>query len=145
MAASIREQILARLLALLINANGCAANVFRSRQEPLARNLAPATEIEPTLENSKAESEWSDLNNLQVEIRITVRGDVYDNLADPIAVTTHALIMNDSALSGLCDRVRRISTQWQAQEADQSAGVLTMHYQFIYLSAAGDLTQRAIA
>lgn len=148
---SIRESVLQRIAELLTGcgpgyATPCRTSVFRSRQEALDRAISPALVIEPgESEETTAFSELADQNTFEVDVSVVVRGDPYDQLADPICVRVHALLMADPTLAGLVDRVRRVRTQWRAVEADATAGAVTARYRVTYLSAFNDLTRAPFA
>jgi hypothetical protein len=141
---SLREQILQRIKDLLTGATPAGAQVYRSREEPITRNLSPAIIIVPSTETTQALSEYADRNDLDVDVIVIARGDVWDAVADTVAVPLHTLIMNDAQLEALCQHMRRFSADWQGKEADLTAGALTMKYRFVYLANALDIARAPI-
>ena len=88
-----REQILDQIKSVLTSTAGVSSRVYRSRVVPLARNESPALVIEPVSDNAQSvltlpKIEWS----LQVRVSVIVRGDVPDEVADPIVESLHSLI-----------------------------------------------------
>lgn len=145
MTASIREQILARVLAALTNTTGAGPNVFRSRSESFTRDIAPSIQIKPDREDDAVFSGGNvDQHELIVSVEIYIRGDPWDSLADPVAVATHRILMADAALQALITRIRKIASKWDDAEADQTAGVLTMQYRINYLTKASDVSDATI-
>lgn len=80
-----------------------------------------------------------DQNQFDMAIEIFTRGDPWDSLADPVDQAAHALLMADVQLNALASDIRRISEVFESQEADRTAGVLTVHYRVTFLTAAGDI------
>jgi hypothetical protein len=75
-----------------------------------------------------------------------VRGDVWETIADAIALQVHARVMKRDynwldhiALA----RVRLVDGDWTAQEGDQTPGKRTMKYAFRYLAMADDITTQS--
>ena len=138
MSTSLREGILERVVAVL-QAGATGSTIFRSRQEAIARSAAPATVIEPKEEQDEQLGTGVDRHTLFVTVEIYVRGDPFDQVADPIAVATHLAILQDATLRGMAD-VRKVGSVWAAHEADRSAGVVEMTYRFVYVSSVRDIS-----
>lgn len=139
MTASIRNQITARVYAVLAASPPSGATIFRSREIALARAVTPAIIVYPMAEETEAFGDLFDQSGFTLAVEIVIRGEVWDDLADPLAVGAHALIMNDATLLGLCARIRRTGATWEGKEADATAGVLAQTYRFTYASPAGSL------
>lgn len=137
---SIRDQIIAAIVAALINVTSAADRVFRSREEALGRDSSPAIIVKPDVEDDSVFSGTVDRHELTVDVGILVRGAPWDALADPLATSVHRLLMNDRALGNLCASMRKTTSKWDAEEADLTAGTLTMKYRFVYLSQASDIS-----
>lgn len=129
---SIREQIVARMAAALSGTLPNALPVYRSREQAFARGDLPAVVVKPADEETQAIAESLEISRFNAHVEIIVRGDVWDNLADPIIVAAHALLLGDAQLAALVSKLRRTSAKWEAHEADQTAGVLTQTYHLIY-------------
>jgi hypothetical protein len=70
-------------------------------------------------------------------LEIFVRGDPWDSLADPVDVAAHAALMGDAQLPTIVSDLRRIGEAFEAQEADRTAGTLTVRYRATFLTQAG--------
>ena len=137
---SIGEQILVRAQLALAGATSAGTNVFRSREIGLTRGQAPAIVIVPKDEPSTRMGQFTDKSELDVEFQIFSRGDPWDSLADAVYVPVHAVVTTDAALLALCTDVRRIQRRFEGQEADLTAGTLTVTYRFTFLTAATDVS-----
>lgn len=137
--ASIREQIIVRAMAALSAATSLGANVERSRENPIARANSSIIVIAVEEESVQRWSQGVDRCELVASFKLYIRGDPWDEIADPIAVKMHYALMNDAQLQQLASDLRREAAQWNAEEADRTAGVLETRYRFIYLSRASDL------
>lgn len=129
---SKREQILARVETLLINTNGVAGRVFRSRQQAFNRDEAPAIVIEPGRDMPRVVTmchmDWT----LDLLVAIYARGVVPDREADPIAVAVHNELMGDRSLGGLVTDVVPGAVDPQFDRADFSTVWLVCLYQVSY-------------
>ncbi len=137
---SIGEQILARACAALLNATPAGANVFRSREIGLTRAQAPAIVLRPKDEPSSRMGQFTDQGGLELDAEIFARGDPWDQLADAVYVPMHQVLTTDAQLLALCSDVRRIHRSFEGQEADLTAGTLTVSYRFIFLTSATDVS-----
>ena len=90
MTASKREQILAAITTSLAGTTGVGSRIYRSRVEAFARNEAPAIVVEGGRETAATYStcklDWS----MDVLVAIYARGNIPDQLADPVRVSAHA-------------------------------------------------------
>lgn len=138
---SRREQILSAVETLLTGNTPAGANVFRCRVTSVEREASPAIVIRP--EEDIPEKQFSGMLiwNLSIAIDIYTRGDVPDQLADAVIVSTHALIMADRTLGGLVSLVSPAPAKWEMQDADQVAGLATFLYRVTYTTEISDLTQ----
>lgn len=137
---SVADQIGDAIIAALGAAAGIDGRVFRSRELAIVRNETPCIVVLLAEEASTVFGKHVDDNRLTVDIEITTRGDPYDKIADPIAVDAHRLLRTDAVLAGIVTEVRRKERTWAAQEADATAGCVTMKYELRYLSDANDMT-----
>lgn len=136
---SVREQIVARMAAALVGTLPNALLVYRSREDAFARNELPAVVVKPSDEETQPLSELLEVSYFHVHVEVIVRGDVWDQLADPVVVAAHGLLLNDVPLAALCSKLRRSSAKWEAHEADQTAGVLTQTYRMQYRTRTNQL------
>ncbi len=140
---TIREQIVAKVAAVLTAAN-IGASVYRSRTEAFDRGSLPAVVIKPGAEPVTPISEHVTRRVLDIKIEVHVRGDVPDQLADPIILALHAALMADPTLGGLA---AKLLESGQAEpdfiDADQTAAQFLLTYQAIYLTHSNSLTALA--
>jgi hypothetical protein len=138
---SIREQIIARMVVVLaaLNVASVAIPIYRSREDAFARNELPAVVLRPSDEETQALSEVLEMSTLNIHLEIIVRGSPWDALADPIVSAAHQLLMDDAVLVALFLKMRRSGAKWEAQEADQTAGVLMQTYRITYVSQTNQL------
>lgn len=137
---SIADRIVAAIVLALSAVVGVDGRVFRSRELAILRGETPCIVVLLGGESSTAFGEDVDDNRLTVDIEISTRGDPYDQIADPIVVDAHRLLRTDPGLWDIVTAVRRKERTWAAEEADATAGCVTMKYELRYLSAANDLT-----
>ena len=140
--ATKREDILDRIKTVLAGTTNVSTRIYRSRVVPLQRNESPAIVIEPigdTAEQntSPATLDWS----LTVRISVIVRGDVPDEVADPIVESLHSKIMADLTLNGEAIDVQPSNVTFESIDADQPAGVIGCEYVVRYRTLLADLTQ----
>lgn len=138
---SKREQILSALEAMLIGATPAGANVFRSRVIAVGRAESPAIIVRPEEDIPEKQFAGMVISSVTVAIDVYTRGDVPDQLADPIIVAAHARIMADPAVGGLASLTLQGPAKWESQEADQTAGFATFLYHVRYTTKVSDLTQ----
>jgi len=138
MADSLRERILDALMAALVAAP-TGATIFRARETSITRAVSPALVVMPQAEEVERRAAAGDLRTLTVGFEIFVRGDPWDEFADPVAVAAHPVIMGVQASLPFIVSIVPAGSEWQAEEADRTAGALTMRYLIKYWNAAGDL------
>lgn len=136
---TLREQILASAVTALTGATAAGANVFRSREVALHRGVTPAIVVTPGGESDQRMGQHTDRHVLTVHLAIFVRGDPWDQLADAVAEPAHRTLVRAPGLLALATDIRKVSTDYQAEEADRTAGALVSHYEFTYLTRADDI------
>lgn len=115
----------------------------RSREISITRAQAPSVVIMPHNNSLNAQSTELDKNSFDMVLEIFVRGDPWDSLADPIDQAAHAVLMADAPLAAMVSTIRRTSEAFESQEADQTAGVLSVHYNIVFLTRATDISRTA--
>ena len=128
-AASIREQILSRIATTVLPGTvQIGSRIYRSRAQAYSRNEAPAITVNPGEDNpaNAPRTTGASLGRLDqvlpVLIEIYVRGNVPDQLADPIGVDVHARMMADRTLGGLAQDVQPDGWRPEYEQADATAG-----------------------
>ena len=138
---SVCQQVIDRMLAALVNATEAGDRVFDSREAAFARDEMPSIAITaPDTEETQIFGQGVDQNTALVTVDVIVRDDVWRPVADRIAVAVHRILQRDSQLQALVVTIRKDGRKWASAEADQTAGIDSITYRFIYLSLSNDLT-----
>jgi hypothetical protein len=136
-----RETILAAVRTALTGTAQVGTRIYRSRVEPLSRNEAPAIVVEPVSDQAAQNTSLPTLDwSLTVRVAVIVRGNVPDQVADPIVQDMHARLMADLTLGGVAFDIQPVSVQFELQSADQPAGVVVCDYLVRYRSSITDLS-----
>ena len=136
-----REQVLTAIRTALTGTTGVGSRIYRSRVEPLARQESPAIVVEPVSDTAAQNTSLPTLDwSLTVRVAVIVRGDIPDQLADPIVADAHSKIMADLTLGGYAIDVQPQSVNFDLMEADQPAGVIMMDYLVRYRTSVTDLS-----
>jgi len=139
--ATKRETILAAIRTALTNTTGVSTRIYRSRVEPIARGESPAIVVEPVSDTAEQNTSLPTLDwSLTVRVAVIVRGNVPDQLADPIVADAHSKIMADLTLGGYAIDVQPQSVSFDLMEADQPAGVIALEYLVRYRTSVTDLS-----
>ncbi|MFZ6686586.1 hypothetical protein ACO0K0_02425 [Undibacterium sp. SXout11W] len=142
MAVPVTEQILAAIKAVLCTIPGMAQSVFRSREEALQREELPAFVVMPDEEDTERFGGNTDRNTFRFELRIFVRGSVWDSVAAPLDQLADRAIMLSPELVALTDSLRRTGSRYNGANADETAGEQVIRYQATYLSNIYDRSSR---
>lgn len=134
----LREQIIARAAAALMGATPAGANVFRSREVSLTREQMPAITVLFDGEQTTRMGQHTDRNEMTLKVAIFSRGDPWDQLAEPVDAEAHRVLFADAQLAALVSDIRRTGTEPESEEADRTAGTLSVRYQITFLTRAGD-------
>ena len=136
-----RETILAAIRTALIGTTGVSTRIYRSRVEPISRGESPAIVVEPISDSAEQNTALPTLDwSLTVRVAVIVRGDIPDQLGDPIVEDAHSKIMADLTLGGYAIDVQPQSVNFDFMEADQPAGVIMMDYLVRYRTSVADLS-----
>ena len=136
-----REQILDQIKTVLTSTAGVSSRVYRSRVVPLSRGESPALVIEPVSDNSQENLSLPKLDwSINVRVAVIVRGDVPDEVADPIVESLHSKITADLTLGGYAIDVQPVGVDFALMDADQPAGVISCNYLVRYRTELNDLT-----
>jgi hypothetical protein len=136
-----RETILAAVRTALTDTTGVGTRIYRSRVEPMARQESPAIVVEPVNDTAEQNTSLPTLDwSLTVRVAVIVRGNIPDQLADPIVESLHSKIMADLTLGGVAMDVRPVAVNFEMVDADQPAGVISCDYLVRYRTANANLT-----
>ena len=136
-----REQVLTAIRTALTGTTGVSTRIYRSRVEPLSRGESPVIVIEPVSDTAQQNTSLPTLDwSLMVRVAVIVRGNVPDQLADPIVQDMHSKITADLTLGGYAIDVQPQSVEFELMEADQPAGVISCMYLVRYRTTVADLS-----
>jgi len=138
--ASKRETILTAIVAALAGTTGVGSRIYRSRVTPLARGESPAIVVEPVSDQAEQDTLGTLMWTMQVRVAIIVRGDVADQMADPILMDVHAKLMGSTALNGYVIDLLPTTVGFEMIDADQTAGVVSAEYAVKYRTALASLS-----
>jgi hypothetical protein len=136
-----REQILNAIATALASTSGVSGRVYRSRVEAFARSECPALVIEPISDDASIDTSLPTYTwRLGVRVMVIVRGNIPDQLADPIVQSLHSKLTADLSLGGYVMDVQPISVSWELVESDQPTGVVMCDYRILYRTTVADLS-----
>lgn len=136
---SKREDILARIVTALAGTTGVGSRIYRSRVVPLTRGEAPAIVVEPVADSATQDTLGTLQWTMNVRVAVIVRGNVPDQLADPIITDVHSKLMGDATLGGYVIDMLPTTVSFESLEADQPAGVVSAEFAVQYRTALNSL------
>ena len=138
---SKRESILTAIASALASTSGVSGRVYRSRVEPLARAESPAIVIEPVSDRAEQNTSLPTLDwSMTVRVVVITRGNLPDQLADPIIESAHSKIMADLTLGGYAIDVQPLGVDFDLREGDQPSGVISLEYLVRYRTSVANLS-----
>jgi hypothetical protein len=139
-----RESILSYVYTLLAAVTGATA--YRTREAPADRSEGVVILLKPEEEPIELRTANGSmvLRNLTIVITVISRGDVPDQLADPVIQAIHASIMLDRTLGGRCALLMEHSTKWDFEVADATAMTAELRYVARYQTKASDMSSDII-
>ena len=139
--ATKREQILAAITTALSGTAGVNGRVYRSRVTAVQRAESPAIVVEPISDTPTQNTSLPTLDwRMRVRMSVIVRGDVPDQLADPVIESMHAKMVADLTLGGLAIDVQPDEVSFSLVDADQPAGVIFNDYIVQYRTSVASLS-----
>lgn len=139
--ATKREQILQAIEAALAGTVQVGTRIYRSRVTPLARGESPAIVVEPGRDDPQQNTSLPTLDwTFNVRVIVIVRGEVPDQVADPIIEDLHAKLMADLSLGGVAMDIQPATVIFELVEADQPAGAITCNFVVRYRTAVSSLS-----
>jgi hypothetical protein len=131
--ATKRKQILQAVKTKLVSLPGVAdADVYRSRDTAFSRAKTPAVVIEWVSDTPNVEALGIVTWSLLVSIRVIARGEIPDDVADPIVQDIHTKLTADLSLGGLSMDIQPATVQNDISEADLNLGVISCGYRITY-------------
>jgi hypothetical protein len=135
-----RETILAAVRTALTGTTGVGTRIYRSRVEPITRGESPAIVVEPLSDTAQQNTSLPTLDwSLTVRVAVIVRGNIPDQVADPIVQDMHSKLMADLTLGGYAIDVQPQGVTFDLSEADQPAGVIACDYVVRYRTSVTNL------
>jgi hypothetical protein len=135
-----RERILRAITTALAGTTGVGTRIYRSRVEPLARNESPAIVVEPISDTAEQNTSLPTLDwSMTVRVAVIVRGNIPDQVADPIVQDMHAKLMADLTLGGYAIDIQPQGVTFDLAEADQPSGVIACDYVVRYRTSVTNL------
>lgn len=135
-----REQVLAAIRTALTGTTEVSTRIYRSRVEPLARGETPAIVVEPISDTAQQNTSLPTLDwSLTVRVAVIVRGNIPDQVADPIVQDMHSKLMADLTLGGYAIDVQPQGVTFELAEADQPSGVIACDYVVRYRTSVTNL------
>jgi len=136
-----REQILSAIATALAGTTGVSTRIYRSRVEAFARSECPALVVEPISDDATIDTSLPTLTwRLTVRVAVIVRGNIPDQIADPIVQSLHSKISADLTLGGIAMDVQPISVSFDLVESDQPTGVVMCDYRVLYRTTVSNLS-----
>ena len=136
-----RESILTAITAALAGTTGVGTRIYRSRVEAFSRAETPALLVEPVADDASVETSLPTLTwRLTVRIMVIVRGDIPDQIADPIVQSLHSKLTADLTLGGYAYDIEAVSVTFEMVEGDQPTGVVACNYRILYRTSVNDLS-----
>ena len=135
-----REQVLSAIATALATTAGVNGRVYRSRVTAMQRAESPSIVIEPitdtpTQNTSLPKLDWS----MRVRVTVITRGNIPDQIADPVIESMHSKIVADLTLGGLAIDVQPSEVTFNMFDADQPAGVIFNDYIVQYRTTVASL------
>jgi hypothetical protein len=139
--ATKREQILTAIVTALASTVGVSGRVYRSRVTAVQRAESPAIVVEPISDTPTQNTSLPTLDwRMRVRVSVIVRGDVPDQLADPVIESMHSKMVADLTLGGLAIDVQPDEVSFNLVDADQPAGVIFNDYIVQYRTSVASLS-----
>lgn len=138
---SKREHILSAITTALGSTTGVSGRVYRSRVEAFARSECPALVVEPINDEASIDTSLPTYTwRLTARVAVIVRGNIPDQLADPIVSDMHSRLTADLTLGGYAMDIQPINVSFELVESDQPTGVVMCDYRVLYRTTVTDLS-----
>jgi hypothetical protein len=142
MSASVTEQILARVKAVLNGTTSAGRNVWRGRVDALGDDELPGINVHRASGSSDVLGNNAErsLIGFDIEHQVSAVAE-WETAVDALHMEVHARLMADAQLAALGRGLRCTGTDPQSDSADRVAGKLTARYQMQAFVRPGDLTR----
>ncbi|MGZ3743857.1 MAG: hypothetical protein ACXVB1_00265 [Pseudobdellovibrionaceae bacterium] len=109
-----------------------SSKVFRSRVDPFNSDALPCVSIEPVSDQADSTNlayiDWK----LLVRITTYAKGDIPDQVADPIIADIHSKMMSDETLGGLLMGMRPDGVNYEFLEAGTPLVSISYDFELSY-------------
>lgn len=136
---TVRDAILEAIKALVANIPN--AVVYRSREAALSREEGVGILIRPEEEDATQLGREATKRDFKIVVTVIARGDIPDQIADPIVEQVHAALMADDTFGKIVAQVIEHSTKWDFEVADQNAVAVEMRYTVRLMTPANSLSR----
>lgn len=141
MAASLVEQILARILVVLTGTTDAGTNVERARVDAIASEDLPAITIRRVGSSTRALTMLTTETTLDFDLDLFAHSETD---VDALHVHAHAQLSADPGLAALAMSCPfNTGTESAGEGADTEVSRLTAHYEIVAVSTVADITQPA--
>jgi hypothetical protein len=130
---TVLQQVLDRLDVVLKASALSGTQVFRGRADAESLAEAPSMNVLTQEDQVESFSAEMDRHTVLVELRIYVRGEPGDVLAEAQHAAVHGPIVTDATLAALCESRRLAEYAFERAEADQTSTHKSVRYRFTYL------------
>lgn len=141
MAASVCEQILARVNALLLDADIVGSAVHRNRRDPFSGEELPAINIKRGELDVTPHARNVDRNRFGFAVACVVAGADVETAADALHVACSQALFAEGAFAGLGVGLQLVAADNEPDEADVDVYRLTARYEIQFLTRPGDPTR----
>lgn len=136
---TLRELIMQAIEARLATVAAVSGRVYRSRDDALSREEAPAIVVEWESESPETNDTWFTEKKLTVVVGVYARAVEPDKAADPITADVHQALMVEPTLGGLAIDISEDGTSLELDEADMTAAFVNMRFVVWYRHARNNL------
>jgi hypothetical protein len=142
MSASVTEQILARVKAVLSGTTSAGRHVWRGRVDALSDDELPGLNVHRASGSSDVLGNNGErlLVAFDIEHQVSAVAD-WETAVDALHMEVHARLVTDTQLAALGRGLRCTGTDTQSDSADRVAGKLTARYQLQVFVRPGNLTR----
>lgn len=141
MPASVCEQILDRVNALLLDADVVGSSVWRNRRDPFSVDEVPAINIKRGELDVTPHANNVDRNRFSFAVAHVHAGADVETATDALHVSSHRALFADGAFAELGKGLRLVAVDTEPDEADVDVYRLTARYEIQFLTRPGDPTR----
>lgn len=141
MTASVEEQILEALFTKFSGLSGFTT--YRSRKAAVMLQEGTVLILQPKNTPVTRMAVTVTKRDFTIQTEILARGDIPDQVADPVRIAVHAALLADQTVGGLALSIVEEETEWEFDEADLTAVSVTARYRIIFATPANSLTTSA--